>query len=86
MEFWEPKEDWKQYIEQRDIFDYTEFDSLALFQGTHPAVMRKRIEDKNWQVELDIRKKKFSLKDRILYWIEKKTGKRLFTYRNYELL
>ena len=86
MDFWETKEDWKKIMETRDVFDYNDFDSLAPFQGTHPAVMQKRIKDKNWQLQLDIRKKKFSLKDRILYWIEKKTGKRLFSYRNYRLI
>jgi glycosyltransferase involved in cell wall biosynthesis len=65
-------------------FDYGEVDSLAPFKGTHPAVMMDRIKEKNWQFEHDISRKKFSFKDSILYWIEKRTGKRLFDYRNYK--
>jgi len=67
-------------------FDYGEVDSLAPFKGTHPEVMKERIRKKNWQFTHDISRKKFSFKDRILYWIEKKTGKRLFDYRNYKII
>ncbi|MCF6401660.1 glycosyltransferase family 2 protein [Chitinophaga filiformis] len=67
-------------------FDYGEVDSLAPFKGTHPEVMKERIKKKNWQFTHDISRKKFSFKDSILYWIEKKTGKRLFDYRNYKII
>lgn len=69
--------------DKSDYFDFSEFDSLKKFTGTHPLVMQKRIASKNWQVELDISKKKFTFKNKILFWIEKKTGKRLFDFRNY---
>jgi hypothetical protein len=45
--------------------------------------MKKRIEAKNWNVELDVSQKKFTLKGKILFWLEKKTGKRFFDFRNY---
>lgn len=67
-------------------FDYGVVDSLAPFTGTHPEVMQKRINEKNWKFEHDISRKKFSFKDNILYWIEKRTGKRLFDYRNYKII
>ncbi len=67
-------------------FDYGEVDSLAPFKGTHPGVMQERINKKNWQFSHDISRKKFSFKDSILYWVEKKTGKRLFDYRNYKVI
>ncbi|QHS61457.1 glycosyltransferase family protein [Chitinophaga agri] len=67
-------------------FDYGEVDSLAVFKGTHPAVMQERINKKNWQFSHDISRKKFSFKDNVLYWIEKITGKRLFDYRNYKII
>jgi hypothetical protein len=67
-------------------FDYGEVDSLAPFKGTHPEVMKERIKMKNWQFTHDISRKKFSFKDSLLYWIEKKTGKRLFDYRNYKII
>jgi hypothetical protein len=69
-----------------EIFDFSEFDSLKHFESEHPAVMKKRIEEKNWNVDLDISKKKFSFKERLLYWYEKKTGKRLFDFKNYRII
>jgi len=67
------------------IFNYDEFDSLERFKGSHPQVMLKRISEKNWNLDIDISKKRFTIKKWILYIIEKLTGKRLFTFRNYEL-
>jgi len=66
-------------------FDYSAIDSLALFNGTHPAVMHERINRKNWKFDFDPTKKKFSLKARLLYWIEKKTGWKIGEYKNYRL-
>jgi glycosyltransferase involved in cell wall biosynthesis len=67
-------------------FDYSVVDSLAPFLGSHPAVMAERIKNKNWQLDFDIGKKNFSLKKRLLYLIEKKTGKRLFEYQNFRVI
>ena len=36
-------------VSKSDEFDYSTIDSLKLFEGTHPEVMRKRIENINWQ-------------------------------------
>lgn len=84
--FWSDQEEWNKTIQAQQVFDYSDFDSLEKFTGTHPSVMTKRIKDQNWQIDFDIQQKKFSLKDRLLYWIEKKTGKRLFDFRNYRLI
>lgn len=86
IELWSEEADKKAKYQSQDIFDFTEFDSLVPFTGTHPAVMQKRVNEQNWHIDLDISKKKFSLKNRLLYWIERKTGKRLFDYQNYELI
>lgn len=72
--------------ETTDHFDYSGIDSLTRFTGTHPAVMHERIAKKNWTFEHDISRKKFTLKGRILHWIEHFTGKRLFDYRNYTII
>jgi hypothetical protein len=85
-QYWEDQEEAKKRLLANEIFDFNEFDSLQRFSGTHPAVMRKRIADKNWEIDMDISKKNFSLKDRILYWIEKKTGVRLFDFKNYRIV
>ncbi len=73
--------------EQNAIFDYMkEVDSLKKFEETHPAVMKKRISEKNWDIDFDPSKKKMLLKDAFLYKIEKMTGKRLFDYKNYRII
>lgn len=67
-------------------FNYDEFDSISEFGETHPSIMRERIDSQNWIISLDLSKKKFRLKDALLYWFEKKTGVRLFEFKNYKLL
>ena len=68
-------------------FNYSgEYDALALFKDTHPAVMTERIKRLNWNVKIDLNKINMKLKNRILYKIEKWFGVRLFEYRNYRLL
>lgn len=70
-----------------ELYDFEKnYDSLRKFTGTHPVVMQQRIERKNWQIELDLSQKKFSLKEKLLFWFEKKTGKRLFDFKNYRLI
>ena len=84
---WRSDEEWQQFLSSSDFWDFNnEFDSLVKFKGTHPAVMQERIKSQNWHVELDVSRKRFTLKERILYFIEKITGKRLFDYRNYKIL
>jgi hypothetical protein len=85
--FWRTDEEWEQFLTSTDFWDFNnEFDSLAKFTETHPAVMHDRIKKQNWKVEIDVRRKRFSFKNRLLYYIEKTTGRRLFDYRNYKLL
>ena len=83
---WHSDEEMNSFLQSSDIFDYNDFDSLNKFEGTHPQVMKQRIVNKNWDISLDVRQKKFSFKNRLLYWIEKKTGKRLFDFRNYKII
>lgn len=86
VEFWSDQQEWKSSIQSQQVFDFSDFDSLEKFPGTHPSVMHQRVKEKNWQVELDVNQKKFSLKEKVLYWFEKKTGKRLFDFRNYRII
>lgn len=68
-------------------FNYSgEYDALARFEGTHPAVMMERIKRLNWNIEVDLKKINMKFKYRILYKIEKLFGVRLFEYRNYKIL
>jgi len=74
-----------EYIDQE--FSYSKnYDSLAKFEGTHPAVMSDRIERLNWHVDVDLKKIRMKPRYRILHGIEKIFGVRLFEYRNYTLL
>lgn len=85
--FWRNDEEWEAFLQQEDVFDFeNKYDSLEKFKGTHPAVMQERVKNQHWKVEIDTSIKRFSFKNRLLYFIEKKTGKRLFGYRNYRLL
>lgn len=83
---WHSDDEMNAFLQSSDFFNYNDFDSLNKFEGTHPEVMQQRIAKKNWDIALDIQQKKFSVKDRLLYWIEKKTGKRLFDFRNYKII
>ncbi|WP_311136288.1 glycosyltransferase family 2 protein [Hymenobacter cellulosivorans] len=86
-QFWhgdKPAEE--QPLATADVFNFDDFDSLEKFTGTHPSVMQRRITRLNWQVDIDVTQKRFSLKNKVLYWIEKTTGKRLFEFKNYQLL
>jgi len=72
-------------VPESNSFDYSRIDSLELFKKSHPAVMKHRIESKNWQFQFDPSQKKFSVIGRILHFIEKKTGWRIGEYRNYKV-
>jgi hypothetical protein len=73
--------------EETGIFDYmNDADILKKFEDTHPAVMHKRIQEKNWTIDFDLRKKRISFKDALLHKVEKWTGRRLFDYRNYRII
>lgn len=81
---WHSDEIVKSMVAEADSFDYSTIDSLVLFKGTHPLIMKERLKRMDWKFEFDLSKKKFNFKNRILYFIEKLTGVRLFEYRNYE--
>ena len=74
--FWH---DDQELLSESDVFDFTTFDALTRFGDTHPAVMKKRVEEKNWSLDLDISKKNFSFKNRMLHFIEEKTGTLAFS-------
>jgi hypothetical protein len=71
---------------EEKVFNYNDFDSLEKFKESHPKIMLPRIAQTNWDFEFDTSQKKLSFKDRLLYTIEKTTGKRLFDYKNYKLI
>lgn len=75
----------RQAIENE--FNYSgAYDALARFDGTHPQVMLERIARLNWQVQIDLKQTHLKPKYKLLYWIEKRFGVRLFEYRNYKIV
>ncbi|MBN2237366.1 MAG: hypothetical protein JW729_07385 [Bacteroidales bacterium] len=70
----------------KDSFDYSKIDSLALFDGEHPEVMKERIEAKNWNFNFDPTKKNYNVKTRFLNFLEKTTGHRFGEYKNYRII
>ena len=73
-------------INHTQLYDYSKVDSISRFTDTHPLVMQEKIRQSNWKVVLDEKKKSYKLADRMLHWVEDKTGKRLFEYKNYNLI
>ncbi|MBW6491981.1 MAG: hypothetical protein K0B15_12395 [Lentimicrobium sp.] len=83
---WHDDEWVEKKIPKAAFFDYSGIDSLALFSGSHPEVMKARIASGNWQFTFDPLKKKLPLKSRFLHSIEKLTGWRPGEYRNYRMI
>jgi hypothetical protein len=79
---WHSDETVKNMV-QADEFDYNSIDSLAIFDGAHPPVMKNRIAKVDWDFQFDVSKVKLKLKYRILNWLERITGHRFFEYKNY---
>jgi len=80
-------DDWvRKNIPQTAEFDYSSGEKLQLFSGTHPAVMQQRVLSQHWTFEYDPAKVRLSVRERILDWIEQKTGVRIGEYRNYKLI
>ena len=64
-------------------FDYSVIDDVQLFTGTHPTVMRKRIEMCNWKFTFDPTKQKLSARERFSRFVEGTFGWRIGEYKNY---
>ncbi|MBF9238925.1 glycosyltransferase family 2 protein [Hymenobacter sp. BT683] len=67
-------------------FDYSQIDSLKLFEGTHPAAMHSRIQRQNWKFAHDMSRNRYSSKERLKQLVEQLTGYRVGEYRNYKLV
>jgi glycosyltransferase involved in cell wall biosynthesis len=65
------------------VYQYNGKEPLHKYTGSHPKVMHYRIALANWQFASDPTQVKWSLKERLSYWIEKRTGWRPGEYRNY---
>jgi hypothetical protein len=83
---WHPDNPSLEAAPPDELYDYQNIDRLALFNESHPMVMQERIARMDWEFSFEPGKRKTSFKNRLLHWIEKRTGRRLFEYRNYQIL
>lgn len=83
---WHSQEEIDKIQPENTDFDYSKIDSLRIFSSTHPNVMQKRIEAASWNFEFNVAEKKYSTKNKILFFIEKLTGWRIGEYKNYKVL
>jgi hypothetical protein len=75
-----------EFKNKNSVFDFNDFDSIKKFEGEHPKVMLKRIAAKNWDIVLDVNRKKLSPRLKLLAFIEKLTGVRLFAFSNSKII
>lgn len=69
------------------LFDYKKnIDSLNMFKGNHPIVMKYRIANKNWQFDYDLSFNTLNFKNAVKYFLYKLTGVEVFTYKNYKII
>jgi hypothetical protein len=83
---WHSDAELNEILKDNQYWDFTAYDSLQKFSGTHPMVMQSRIAAQNWKIEIDTTRKNFSFKDRMLYYFEKLTGIRLFDFSNFKVI
>jgi hypothetical protein len=84
---WHPDEWLEKHVEKSDVFDYSKIDSLVKFTGSHPRVMKKRIESTNWKFEFDpVKRVKTPFKYKVLRGIKKLTGWDIGAYKNYRII
>jgi hypothetical protein len=83
--YWHSDEWVDQHVGKAEVFVYSEDIPLRPFTGTHPSVMRERIQRLNWIFEYRPEKQRLSLKDQLKRIIQKYLGWDL-GYRNYRLI
>ncbi len=82
--FWHNDEWMKENITDKP-FDFNEVDMVEHYLGEHPKYMKEVIAGQDWKFNYDPSKSNMRLKDKFLRFVEKKTGRRMFEYRNYRL-
>lgn len=83
---WHDDEWMKKNVDDVNLFDYSQIDSLKKFSATHPSTMLERINNQNWNFSFDPTQKKMSVKNQLLHWAESITGYRIGEYKNYKII
>lgn len=85
QKLWHTDEWVKNHVSDAIEFDYSGIDRLEKFDGSHPEVMKRRIEAMNWKFTHDISRNKTSFKEKLKQFSAKYLGKD-FTYKNYRII
>lgn len=80
------KEGDEENIVVAEDYPFTLVNALEKFKGTHPAVMKERVEKMYWTFRYDESRNRLRLKDHFKNLIEKITGRRPFDYKNYKVI
>lgn len=83
--YWHSDEWIDKNVKPAEEFDYSEIDSLKLFDGTHPSVMKDRISSKNWKFDYDLSYNKIPPKEIAKRFFRKYLGLD-FSYKNYRIV
>lgn len=84
--YWHDDAWMKANIPDAREWGYDGKEPLRRFEGTHPAVMRRRIAAVNWKVAIDPDAVPLRVKDRLKLAVEAATGWRPGEYKNYRLV
>lgn len=85
-QLWHNDEEMTAIRQEAEAFDYSQVDSLRLFEGTHPTVMHARIQRMSWVFDFDVKQKQLSFKNRLKGLIKRLTGLQIGEYRNYRII
>lgn len=69
-----------------DEYNYHKVPRVAVYKGTHPAVMQQKIEQYHFKFEHDTTKAVWKTKDKLIQPIEDFLGIRFGEYKNYKLI
>ena len=85
-QLWHSDEEMTAIRQEAEAFDYSQVDSLRLFESTHPTVMHARIQRMSWVFDFDVKQKQLSFKNRLKGLIKRLTGLQIGEYRNYRII
>jgi glycosyltransferase involved in cell wall biosynthesis len=69
-----------------EVMEHYGYDRLEKFTGTHPKVMKEKVDAQDWQFVFDPKKAVWRTKDKIMQPIEDILGFKIGEYRNYKLI
>lgn len=85
-QYWHDDNWIRDHVGEEPEYDYSQVGALERFSGTHPEVMKKRIQRQNWEFTPNFQAKPLSRRHKFLDQIERQTGIRIGAYRNYKVI